>query len=160
MDDTDALDIPGARGEHGDLTPAETALSTLNERQAAVLELIGAGMRDGEAARALGLHRWCVWRWKRDCPEFLAKYKEARKITVSVLRAEAERRAMRGSDKLLEFLLCNYAPDQFRRTQHIEATGKDGAPLIPPEHAADRAAALLAMARLRKDGADPADDLV
>lgn len=160
MDDTDELDIPGARGEHGNLTPAETSLSTMEERQDAILALVEAGCNDSEACRALGINRFTIWRWKRDYPDFLSRYKKAKSVTLGKLVAEAERRAMRGSDKLLEFLLCNYAPDQFRRTQHIEATGKDGAPLIPPEHAADRAAALLAMARLRKDGADPADDLV
>jgi hypothetical protein len=29
---------------------------------------------------------------------------------------------MSGSDKLLMFLLCNYAPDQFSQTQRLEHT--------------------------------------
>lgn len=158
--DEDDIDIPGARGEHGQLTPTETALTTLNERKEAVLQLVGAGMNDSEAARAIGIGRWSIWRWKKEDATFLAAYKAAKRITVDKLVAEAERRALRGSDRLIEFLLCNYAPDKFRKTQHVEATGKDGAPLIPPEHAASRAEALLALARSRLDGADPADDLV
>lgn len=99
--------------------------STLSERQEVFLELIQAGACDSEAAAPLGIHRVTVYRWKQN-PEFKTRYDALREIRVEHLVKEAERRAMNGSDKLLEFLLCNYAPDKFSNKQKIEHSGEVG----------------------------------
>lgn len=96
---------------------------TLSERQEAFLSLIEEhGVADREAAEIIGVSRWAVWRWKKD-PDFSPRYKEARKVRLEHLVKEAERRAMNGSDRLLEFLLCNYAPDKFSNKQKVEHGG-------------------------------------
>jgi len=96
---------------------------TLNERQSAFLELIEAhGIADADAALAVGVHRITVWRWKQE-PDFAGRYRAARQVRVDHLVREAERRAMAGSDRMLEFLLCNYAPDRFSNKQKVEHSG-------------------------------------
>jgi hypothetical protein len=95
----------------------------LSERQEAFLSLIEAhGIADRDAAEIIGVSRWAIWRWKKD-PDFAPRYKAAREVRLEHLVKEAERRAMNGSDKLLEFLLCNYAPDRFSNKQKVEASG-------------------------------------
>ena len=90
---------------------------TLFERQEAFLELIkDYGTTDTAAAEAVGTSRWSSCRWKKD-PVFKARYDAARAIGIEVLVREAERRALNGSDRLLEFLLCNYAPDRFQKRE-------------------------------------------
>lgn len=96
---------------------------TPSEAQEAFLELVGAGMRDPDAAAGVGVHRTTAWRWRLD-PAFLARYKEAKRVHLDQLIQEAERRAMNGSDRLLEFLLCNYAPERFSNKQKVEHSGE------------------------------------
>jgi hypothetical protein len=97
---------------------------TLSERQEAFLALIEeSGIRDSDGAVLVGVSRWAVWRWKKD-PEFALRYQAARQVRLEHLIKEAERRAMNGSDKMLEFLLCNYAPDKFSNKQKLEHSGE------------------------------------
>lgn len=106
-----------------DETLAE-APPTLSERQEAFLALIESeGLGDREAAEIIEVTRWTVWRWKKQ-PEFQPRYAHARQVRLDHLIKEAERRAMRGSDRLLEFLLCNYAPDKFSNKQKLEHSGE------------------------------------
>ena len=111
------------------------------------VELIGEGCNISEACAAVGINRSTVFRWRRDDAEFAAQVKQAFVVRVDTLVKEAERRAMRGSDKLLMFMLCNYAPDRFAMTQKIEHSG-----------AIDTAAAILA-ARRRVGVGEPGEDL-
>lgn len=114
----------------------------LNERQEAFLELIEAhGIADRDAAEIIGVSRWAVWRWKK-LPDFAPRYKAAREVRLEHLIKEAERRAMNGSDKLLEFLLCNYAPEKFSNKQKVEASGSLSlmvATGVPPDDGSDLA---------------------
>ncbi len=105
-------------------TPTPEEEPTLTERQEAFLHLIEThGIADKDAYEILGVTRWTLWRWKKDA-EFLARYEEARKIGMPHLEAEAKRRAMNGSDRLLEFLLCNYDPARFSNKQKLEVHGE------------------------------------
>jgi hypothetical protein len=89
----------------------------LTERQETFLGLIqDHGTTDTAAAEAAGVSRFSACRWKKD-PDFKARYDAARKIGIEHLVKEAERRALNGSDRLLEFLLCNYAPDRFQKRE-------------------------------------------
>lgn len=97
---------------------------TLSERQTAFLDLIEEhGINDRDAADIIGVTRWTVWRWKKD-PDFAPRYKAARQVRIEHLIKEAERRALNGSDRLLEFLLCNYAPERFSNKQKVEHSGE------------------------------------
>lgn len=100
--------------EHEDIQPM-----TVEDRQRIFLEGIASGLNYGEASAMAEVDRVTTWRWRQD-PAFMARVKEAREVSIDMLVKEAERRALRGSDKLLEFLLCNYAPDRFQRTQKLE----------------------------------------
>ncbi len=80
------------------------------------LALIGTGYTDQDAAAAVGYSRWAPISWKRRYPGFVDAYHRATHVNVDALIKEAKRRALRGSDRLLEFLLCNLAPEQFKRT--------------------------------------------
>lgn len=84
-------------------------------RQREFLKCIEAGAKDIEAAAAVGVSRWMAWRWKKSDPEFLKAYEAAKVVHVDQLVKEAKRRALHGSDRLLEFLLCNLAPEQFKK---------------------------------------------
>lgn len=79
------------------------------------LALVGAGYTDQDAAHAVGYSRWAPIHWKRSYPGFVDAYRRAKHVNVDALIVEAKRRAIRGSDRLLEFLLCNLAPEQFKR---------------------------------------------
>jgi hypothetical protein len=104
-------------------TPEDIIEPTLSERQEMFLACIAGGARDKEAAADVRVHPVTAWRWKHD-PEFLKRYRAARKASVTTLRREAERRAMAGSDRLLIFLLCAYAPEEFQERQVMEHRGK------------------------------------
>ncbi len=99
--------------------PAET----LTERQEIFLGYIEGGARYYEAAAEAGVHRTTAWRWKAD-PDFIKRYRAARKCSVARLKEEAARRAMAGSDRLLIFLLCSYAPEEFQERQVLDHRGK------------------------------------
>ena len=96
---------------------------TLSERQEIFLAFVEGGARYAEAAAETGVHRVTAWRWRAD-PAFIKRYEAARKASVSRLKREAERRAMAGSDRLLIFLLCAYAPDEFQERQVLDHRGK------------------------------------
>jgi len=97
---------------------------SISERQAVFLEAIErSGCRDGEAAGIAGVHRITAWRWQREDAAFAARVREARRVGLEKLVAEAERRAFRGSDTLLKFLLCNYDPERFRDRQAVDVKG-------------------------------------
>ncbi len=96
---------------------------TLNERQEMFLAFIEGGARFYEAAAETGVHRVTAWRWKAD-PDFMKRYRAARKCSVARLKEEAERRAIAGSDRLLIFLLCSYAPEEFQERQILDHRGK------------------------------------
>ena len=112
--------LPASASDALHETPPEP---TLSERQEMFLACIAGGARYKEAAEDIGIHRVTAWRWKQD-PDFLKRYRAARKASVSTLKREAERRAMAGSDRLLIFLLCAYAPEEFQERQVMEHRGK------------------------------------
>jgi len=126
--------------------PLEDNPPSLSERQEAFIGLIREhGISDMQAAEIIGVSRWAIWRWKKD-PDFSPLYKAARQVRLDHLIAEAERRAMNGSDRLLEFLLCNYDPERFSNKQKVEHSGDIGL--------AER----LAAARKRTTKPEPGED--
>jgi transposase len=106
-----------------DTAPEDIIEPTLSERQEIFLAHIEGGARYSEAAEETGVHRFTAWRWKQD-PDFAQRYQAARKASVTKLKREAERRAMAGSDRLLIFLLCAYAPEEFQERQVLDHRGK------------------------------------
>ncbi len=105
-----ALAYQGVLLLKGDIDPLKET------RMREFLALVGAGYTDHEAATAVGYSRWAPVHWKRSQPGFMEAYNHAKHVNVDALITEAKRRALRGSDRLLEFLLCNLASEQFKRT--------------------------------------------
>lgn len=92
----------------------------LTEQQQMVLDFIRENAStDSTAAAAHDINRSTLYRWRQAEP-FKSEYAAARKVSIERLIAEAERRAVHGSDRLLEFLLTNYAPDRFSNRQRID----------------------------------------
>lgn len=94
----------------------------LREKQLIFLEAVRAGASYAEAADIAEVNKATQWRWRQN-PEFAKLLGVARDISVEQLIKEAERRALRGSDKMLEFLLCNYAPEKFKKAQSLALSG-------------------------------------
>lgn len=92
-------------------------------KQRIYLEGIASGMNYSEAAQFADVDRTTGWHWRQDA-EFMKLVEKAQEIRVDNLKKEAERRAMRGSDKLLMFLLCNYDPDNFQMAQRVDLNAK------------------------------------
>jgi hypothetical protein len=135
-------------------TPIET-------RQAIALEFIReTGASDSDTARAVGIDRSTLYRW-RQTPEFREQYKAARTIGVDRLVEEAWRRAMRGSDRLVEFLLKAHKPEVYGDRSRLDLGNADGQPLqITDTEAAARISKLLAAVKARKDAAEAEDEFV
>jgi hypothetical protein len=132
---------------------------TREEREDEFFRLLGRGCDAREAAAAVAIHPTTLYRKRRADPAFAKRWDDAKRIRVDHLIAEAERRAMRGSDKLLIFLLQSYDPARFRHQQSIDLTNSDGSLRAQPEDsdAAARAEALLVTARMRKAAREVAD---
>lgn len=93
------------------------------ERKRAFVTLIADGLNFMEACEALHMDRSTAFRWRQSDPEFAQACRDALKVSIERLEAEAERRALNGSDKLLMFLLERRAPDKYHIAQKHEHQG-------------------------------------
>jgi hypothetical protein len=138
--------------------PGVVAGMTHDERVDEFFRLLKAGCTVRQAASAVAVAFTVLYRRRKADAAFAKRWEDAQRISVGHLTAEAERRAMRGSDKLLIFLLQSYDPARFRHQSTLDVTNSDGS-LTPIEDGdrASRAAALLAMAAARKSSQAVAD---
>lgn len=101
------------------------------ERRAAFLETLAAGQTVSDAAKAAGIARETVYKWRKADPAFAAEWDGAYANGADALVAEARRRAVDGvaepvyhmgrvvgttqrySDTLLIFLMKARAPEQY-----------------------------------------------
>lgn len=95
---------------------------TPEERIEEFLRLLGSGCTVRAAAAACALDWSALYRRRKNDPEFAKAWEDAQRVSVKHLIAEAERRAMNGSDKLLMFLLQSYDA-KFNPKQTIEHQG-------------------------------------
>ena len=82
-----------------------------------MLEALELGMSPTSAAKAAGVGRSTAYLWRQEDPEFAAKWDEAVAMGIDRLESEARRRALKGSDKLLMFLLERRRPEVCGRDQ-------------------------------------------
>lgn len=123
---------------------------TREEKEDEFLRLLGEGYKVRAAANLVGI-AWSSLYIKRQQDEvFRKKWIDAKAIKIEHLVCEAERRAMQGSDKLLIFLLSNYAPDKFKNTNNLAITNPDGSLTKSVEDRAAETKALFAIAAARK----------
>lgn len=131
--------------------PLLTASERKAERKRAFVELLAGGCNLTEAAEAIHVDRATAFRWRQEDAEFAQACRDAFKVSIDVLKREAERRALKGSDKLLMFLLERYDPEKFHLAQKLEHSG-----------AVDLASAVLAARRRassRTEDSEPGSDL-
>lgn len=101
------------------------------QRRAAFIEALASGATVTDAAKAAGVAREPLYRWRKEDPEFAAEWEAAYSTGADVLVAEARRRAVKGvaepvyhmgkvvgtvqrySDTLLMFLMKARAPEQY-----------------------------------------------
>lgn len=137
--------------------PGVVAGLTREERVEEFLRMLAEGEKVRAAAAAVALDWSTLYRRRREDPEFAKRWEDAQRIPVQRLEGEAMRRAMRGSDRLLEFLLKSLAPERFGEKQRLELTNPDGSLQPAATSDAERAArveALLAMAKARRSTVD------
>lgn len=98
---------------------------TVVDRLDDFIRMLQAGCRPTEAADACGLGRTTVYRHRRTDAAFAERWNAAihDQGRIDALIAEAKRRALRGSDRLLEFLLCNLDPEHFSKREKLEVSG-------------------------------------
>ncbi len=130
---------------------------THEERVEEFLRLLTAGCTVRQAAASVAIDWSSLYRKRKDDPAFAKRWEDATRIKVDHLVKEAERRAMSGSDKLLMFLLTNYAPDKFKKQSTLEVTNPDGSLTMSPEDRAQRTLAILEKARQAKIAKDVGD---
>lgn len=136
--------------------PGVLAGMTRAEREDEFIRLLAEGEKVRHAAAACSLDFSGMYRKRQADPAFAKRWEDAQRIPVQRLEGEAMRRAMRGSDRLLEFLLKSLAPERFGEKQRLELTNPDGS-LQPATSDAERAArveALLAVANARRATVD------
>lgn len=92
--------------------------------------MIAEGASIGSAASAIGISRRQMYAWRETDSQFSEDWASALDARVEGLEAEAVKRAMGGSDRLLQFLLASYAPERFSERSRLELTGPGGAPLL------------------------------
>lgn len=96
---------------------------TREEREDEFLRLLSQGCLVKEAAAAVAIPWRTLYHKRSHDPAFAARWEDAKRVKVDHLIAEAERRAMRGSDRLLMFLLSSYRPEQFKQRATLEHHG-------------------------------------
>lgn len=139
--------------------PGLVAALTQEDRTDEFFRLMSEGCRVRQAAAAVALDWSHLYRRRRNDPEFAKRWEDATRTKVEHLIREAERRALQGSDKLLMFLLTNYAPEKFKKASTLEVTNPDGSLSMSPEDRAKRLTTILAKAREAK-AAKQVDDLL
>lgn len=102
-----------------------------------------------EAVEYLGLDSSTPYKWAREDPDFDAAFEATRAGPVmSMLEAEAKRRALKGSDVLLIFLMKGGNPRRYRDNAHLLVGQDRENPFagMPDAELTKQAAALLAKA--------------
>lgn len=103
--------------------PGVVAGMTREEREDEFFRLLAAGCRVRQAAAACALDWSHLYRKRREDAAFAKRWEDATRVKVEHLIAEAERRAMHGSDRLLMFLLSSYQPERFKQRGVLEHEG-------------------------------------
>lgn len=92
------------------------------------------------SARGSGVDRSTPYDLKQRDEAFARAWSEADEASIQVLEAEARRRAMATSDRLLEFLLKARRPAVYRENHRVEVVGDGGGPVqtqVVPEGLSD-----------------------
>jgi hypothetical protein len=103
--------------------PGVLAGLTHEERIDEFFRLLSEGAKVKPAANAVHISWSGLYARRREDPAFAKRWEDAKRITVTHLEDEAFRRAMNGSDKLMEVLLKAHAPEKYRERQEVTHKG-------------------------------------
>lgn len=73
-----------------------------------------------EAARVVGVNPSTIWRRRQSDPAFAVRFEEHDEALTQKLEAEGYRRALDGSDRLIEFFLRARRPETYRERIQID----------------------------------------
>ncbi len=121
-EETAGMDV--GRKEKGRRGEKELETRRAKER---FLEAHRMGVSVVDAARLAGVERRTVYRWRDKDPEFAKAWREAREGMVEDLEMEAYKRAFKGNDRLLMFLLKSYKPVTYNQRQQQAKNGQQQA---------------------------------
>ena len=76
-----------------------------------------------KSTKAAKINRTTHYQWLKDDPEYAAAFSEAEQIAVAELEDEARKRAMKGSDLLMIFLLKHLKPERYRERLETKVSG-------------------------------------
>lgn len=113
------------------------------------LELFGQTGNVMLSARGAGVNRTTPYELRARDESFARAWADADEASIQVLEAEARRRAMATSDRLLEFLLKARRPATYRENHRVEVVGDGGGPVmtqVVPEGLSDHERQLLRQA--------------
>jgi len=82
------------------------------------------------SAKAAGVPRCTVYRWRGKWSTFAEEWDSALDEAVDMLEGMAWKRAAKQSDRLLMFLLKAHRPDFYKERKALEHSGKDGETLV------------------------------
>lgn len=105
-----------------------TRLQAQHKKKAFLISFAKCG-NISQSAKDAKIDRITVYDWKRDDPEFLAAYEHAEEDAADALEEEARRRAIKGSDLLLIFMLKGAKPEKYRERGSYEHTGPNRGPI-------------------------------
>jgi hypothetical protein len=108
-------------------TAHDSTVSATTEAQTRFLDAFAELGTVKEAARAAGIGRRTHYFWLETDESYRQRFKDAEQEAADTLLAEARRRALDRSDKLLLEMLRAHMPETFAR--RLEHTGKNGAPI-------------------------------
>jgi hypothetical protein len=108
--------IPGPT----DVQPAYSPPAHFAQEKKKVLELLAISACVSEATHGAGVGRRTYYEWRKADAEFAIQSEKAIEASTAGLEAECRRRAMKGSDLLLIFLLKARKPDVYRENIKIE----------------------------------------
>jgi len=99
----------------------------LTPKQAAFLKAYRDCGVLSEAARVANVNRTSHYEWLQTSPAYVQAFAQVQERLTDLLLDEAFRRALAGSDRLLEFLLKGLKPEVFNRQRvEIQASGGTG----------------------------------
>ncbi len=107
-------------------TEQSNARAELNRRQGAFLAAFEKCGRICDAAELAEIGRTTHYFWLRTDPNYKAAFENSEVLAAQNLIDEAVRRAMAGSDRLLERLLEAYFPEKFRANLAHRLVDKKG----------------------------------
>ena len=103
--------------------PGVSAGLTHEERIDEFFRMLSEGVKVRAAAAAVAVSWSLLYRYRREQPEFAKRWEDAKRITVQRLEDEAYRRALDGSDKLMELMLKAHAPEKYRERSEVRVAG-------------------------------------